>query len=345
MEKKVLIAYCNTGELPFLTKEDMNRLDSVHISFSLINEKGEAYWDQKGTEGVLEKIKEINPELRLIISIGGWGADGFSQAAATEEGRQRFAASAVRIMEENKLDGIDIDWEYPCSSQAGIASAREDKENFTLLIRELRKQIDACGKGQTLSVAAGALESFLADTDMGEVQKYLDYVQLMTYDFHGVFTPTTGHHANLYDDGVLKEKLSGDRAVKMFVKAGVPADKIVLGAAFYGRCWSRVPSENHGLGQVPFVQEVKGCPYYKICNMLETGEGNYEYFWDEDAKAPYLYNGESFISYEDKRSLSYKVQYVKDHNLRGIMFWEYSEDKTRTLVGHLRQELQMAHTD
>ena len=339
MKKHVLIAYCNTKELSAITEGDMKRLDSIHISFALIDDRGEAYWNSAGTESVLKDIRSKNPDLKIVISIGGWGADGFSQAAATKEGRKKFSASAVRIMEEHGLDGIDIDWDYPGSSQADIASAEEDKENFKALIRELRKQIDACGRGQTLSIAAGALESFLDGTQMDEVQKYLDYVQLMTYDFHGVFTPTTGHHANLYDDGLPIEKLSGDRAVRMFVKAGVPIEKIVLGAAFYGRCWPKAPDINHGLGQVPDAPGVHGCPYHEICRMLETGEGNYSYFWDEVAKAAYLYNGETFISYEDKKALSYKAAYVREQGMKGMMFWEYSEDQTRTLVEHLYTEL------
>ena len=340
MEKKMLIAYCNTAELPNITVDDIERLTCIHIAFSLIDENGEAYWNQRGTEGILSKIRAVNPEIKIVISIGGWGADGFSQAAATAEGREKFAASAVRIMEENDLDGIDIDWEYPCSSQAEIASSKEDKETFTLLIRELRRQIDACGKGQTLSIAAGALRSFIADTNMAEVQKYLDYVQLMTYDFHGVFTPTTGHHANLYDDAVLdEEKISADQAIKMFVEAGVPIEKIVMGAAFYGRCWNKVPAEHFGLGQVAAESGVTGCPYSRIQEMLKTGEGGFSYHWDDDAKAAYLYNGDTFITYEDERALTYKVEYVKEHNMAGIMFWEYSEDKTRTLVDHLYREL------
>lgn len=341
--KQLLIAYCNTQELPNITEADLKRLDYVHISFALINEQGEVYWNQKGTEGVVSKIKEINPDIKMIISVGGWEADGFSQAAATEEGRKKFTASVVKIMQDNNLDGIDIDWEYPCSSQSGIASSPEDKETFTLLIKELRTQIDACKKGQTLSIAAGALRSYLDGTNMSEVQKYLDYVQLMTYDFYSSFSSTTGHHANLYADSVHEEKASSDLAVKMFVEAGVPIEKIVMGAAFYGRSWSGVPNVNNGLGQP--VDKAKASAftsaygYSTLCKMLETGEGNYTYYWDDDAKAAYLYNGDTFITYEDKRALSYKADYVRENKMKGIMFWEYSEDKTRTLVEHLYNEL------
>ena len=341
--EQLLIAYCNTQELPNITEADLKRLDYIHIAFALVNDRGEVYWDQKGTEGVLSEIKKVNPDIKIVISIGGWGADGFSQAAATPEGRQKFAESAVKIMQENKLDGIDVDWEYPCSSQAGIASSPEDKVTFTLLMKELREQIDACQKGQTLSIAAGALRSYLDDTVMREVQKYLDYVQLMTYDFFNIFSPTTGHHANLYETGITEQKSSADSAVKMFVEAGVPIEKIVMGAAFYGRSWIGIPDAMHGFGQPVDSKLNIGrkdyCGYGTICNMLESGEGNYTYYWDDDAKAAYVYNGDCFISYEDKRALSHKVEYVKEHQMKGIMFWEYSEDQTRTLVEHLHNEL------
>ena len=342
--KQLIIAYCNTQELPYITEADLKRLDYIHISFALVNKQGEVYWNQKGTQGILPKLKAINPDIKIVISIGGWGADGFSQAAATKEGRQKFIDTAMKIMLDNDMDGIDIDWEYPCSSQAGIASSPEDKENFTLLIKELRERIDACQKGQTLSIAAGALRSYVRDTEMGEVQKYLDYVQLMTYDFFSSFSPTTGHHANLYADGTAEaEKTSSDLAVKMFVEAGVPIEKIVMGAAFYGRSWVGVEAgSNHGLRQPANTegrQFRRGYGYSKICEMLETGEGNFTYYWDDAAKAAYLYNGDCFITYEDKRALSHKVEYVKEHQMKGIMFWEYSEDKSRTLVGHLYDEL------
>ena len=341
--KQLLIAYCNTQELPFVTEDDIKRLDYIHISFGLVNDQGEVYWNQKGTEGVVSKIKAINPNIKMILSVGGWGADGFSQAAATKEGREKFVASAVKIMRDNGLDGLDMDWEYPCSSMAGIASSPEDKENFTLLIRELREQIDGCQKGQTLSIAAGALQSYLNDTDMHEVQKYLDYVQLMTYDFYSTFSTTTGHHANLYADGVHEEKTSADNAIQLFVNAGVPIEKIVMGAAFYGRSWRGVPNVNNGLGQkvdIARAEELCGAHgYHEICHMLETGERGFKAYWDEDAKAAYLYNGDCFITYENEKALSYKVDYVKEHQMKGIMFWEYSEDKTRTLVGHLYKEL------
>lgn len=339
MDKPVIIAYCNTQELPNITEADLKRLDCIHISFGLINQEGEVYWNQKGTEGVLDKIRKIHSDIKIVLSIGGWEADGFSQAAKTEEGRQKFVKSAVKIMQDNQLDGIDIDWEYPCSSQAGIASSPKDKDTFTLLIKEIRQQLDVYGKGYTLSIAAGALQSYIDGTNMDQIQKYLDYVQLMTYDFHGVFTPTTGHHANLYDDGVLEEKISADQAIKMFENAGVPIEKIVMGVAFYGRGWLGVPSNANGLGQIPQKIDNTHYGYEDILKLLENDEKKYQYYWDSYAKAAFLYNGDSFITYEDKKAITQKVDYVKEKKMYGIMFWEYSEDQTRTLVKHIYDEL------
>lgn len=339
MNRQVLIAYCLTKGLPAVRKEDIKRLDAIHIAFGLINESGEVYWDQMGTEGILDNIRKINPAIRTVLSIGGWGADGFSRAAATKEGRSRFAESAVKIMLENDMTGLDIDWEYPCSSCSGTVSSPDDKENFTLLIKELRKQLNACGVGYTLSIAAGAQESYIRRTDMKEVQKYLDYVQLMTYDFHGAFTEKTGHHANLYNDDVLDEKISADRAVSLFVEAGVPIEKIVMGAAFYGRGWIGVPPEKNGLGQTAGAGDTEDRGYDEICSLLNNRENHYRYYWDDHAKAAYIYNGDSLITYEDPRALTQKVKYVQSHHMHGMMFWEYSVDRSHTLVKHLYNEM------
>lgn len=339
MNQQQIIGYCLTKGLPTIKEEDLKRLNCIHIAFGLIDDKGEVYWDQMGTEGVLRKIRKINPSIKIVLSIGGWAADGFSQAAATEEGRVKFAKSAVKIMKENEMTGLDIDWEFPGSSVGAIVSSPKDKETFTLLLKELRKQIDECGVGYTLSIAAGAFESYISRTNMREVEKYLDYVQLMTYDFHGAFTKETGHHANLYDDNVLEEKISADRAISLYVNAGVPIEKIVMGAAFYGRGWLAVPPENNGLGQIAGAGDEKDYGYGEVRRLLEDKDMNYQYYWDDHAKAAYIYNGESLITYEDTRALSYKVRYVNEKNMYGIMFWEYTVDSTGTLIKHLFDEM------
>ena len=174
---------------------------------------------------------------------------------------------------------------------------------------------------------------------MQEVQQYLDYVQLMTYDFHGAFTERTGHLANLYNDAVSGENLSADQAISLFVAAGVPIEKIVMGAAFYGRGWIGVPEKDHGLGQIAKEGDPVERGYAEICRLLEDKDKQYQYYWDDYAKAAYIYNGDSLITYEDPHALTEKVKYVQTHQMHGIMFWEYSADQSFTLLQHIYHEM------
>lgn len=338
MKETKLIAYCLTKNMKCLKEEDIQRLDAIHFAFGLI-EKGKVYWNGREIQKEIARIKKINPQIQLVLSIGGWGADGFSQAAATGEGRKLFADSAIEILKREQLDGLDIDWEYPCISDAGIIAMDADKENFTLLLKELREGLKVCDSYKTLSIAAGGLDSYLEATNMGEVAQYLDYVQLMTYDYHGGFSKTTGHLANLYGSRIEPDAPNADRTVALFVKAGVPIEKLVMGAAFYGREWSGVPAENNGLGQKASVTEDKFRGYDEIMKLLDSPKSGFCLYRDNDAKAAYAFNGSTFISFEDKEALACKCDYVKEHNMYGMMYWEYAQDRSFILTSYLYERL------
>ena len=162
---KRIIGYVNTADLNHMREEDVRALTVINIAFGLIRD-GEVVWDAKDARDGIVSIRKSNPELKIVFSVGGWGADGFSQAARTKEGRERFAASALAIVKEYGLDGIDIDWEYPGTSLAGIASDRSDKENYMLLLAELRKTLDAYREGMLVTTAVGGDVYFALQTDM-----------------------------------------------------------------------------------------------------------------------------------------------------------------------------------
>lgn len=331
MRERKLIGYCFTDTLGKMKKEDIEALDGVNIAFGLIK-NGEAYWKEKTGKQDIARMRQMNPDIKVMLSIGGWEADGFSQAAETKEGRKLFAASAVKLAEEYGFDGIDIDWEYPCSDKAGIRAIPEDKENFTLLLQELRDHLNRMEGYRTLSIAAGALKSYVENTHMKEVSELLDYVQLMTYDLYGGWDVVSGHHAGLYapeSGGVCSHE-----AVEFFAEAGVPYEKMVMGAAFYSRGWIGVKEAKAGS---PVSGSGDIYSYSEICHLLETGKKKFEKLWDDKAKAAYLYNGSDFVSYEDERALEYKAEYVQDKNMYGMMYWEYGLDKTFTLTRFLRK--------
>lgn len=238
-----VIAYCWNDALAGFTQEDARRLTHVNLAFGLLKD-GLLDLHLLKYLHLLPRLREWNPEMKIVLSVGGWGADGFSDMAMTEEGRRNFAKSCLDAMEKYNLDGIDIDWEYPCNDAAGIGADPRDKENFTALLATLREYL---GKDRIVSIAVGASQRCIADTQMDKVAEIVDYVQLMTYDM--VDGTRAGHHAALGATKGDKSGLNTRDTVEAYHRAGVPYEKIIIGAAFYGRHFAVTSFENHGLLQ------------------------------------------------------------------------------------------------
>jgi len=294
---------------------------------------------------VLTGLRRANPELRILVSVGGWTWSGaFSDLALTPDGRRRFCESAVAYLRRHDLDGVDVDWEYPGLPGAGNTHRPEDGANFTALLTELRAQLDRAAAGGArrylLTLAAGAFPEFLAKTEMDRVQSVSDFVNLMTYDFGvpGAAPSPVRHNAALRASGDDKDALSAERAVRDFLAAGVPPGKLVLGVPFYGRAWeveSDSPLRHPGKAAASF-----GDTDYTALREL-PGRDGWLGKWDDIAQAPWLWNPARrlFVSYEDPRSLRLKARLVRDRGLGGVMFWEYSADASGELLGALYEEL------
>lgn len=331
--KKYVLAYSMDPGLKLFTPEDLQALTHINLAFGLVKN---GLLDMGGLPsiGLCKRFREWNPDIRLVLSVGGWGAGGFSAMAMTDAGRKAFAQSCREALDEHGLDGIDIDWEYPCSDQAGIDADPRDRENFTLLLAELRKAIGT----KSLSIAAGAGKYFIDGTEMEKVAQIVDYVQIMTYDMRNGFTREAGHHASLRaSDGDTSGLCTVDM-VDLFHRAGVPMEKLVIGAAFYSRRWTGVRNENHGLLQ-PAESTGQGGPGYSDITREFIEKGRFTKFWDEAAGAAYLWNGSEFISYESPEAIALKCRYVKDEGLLGIMYWEHGCDTTHELLGAISREL------
>ncbi|HCP51275.1 MAG TPA: chitinase, partial [Ruminococcaceae bacterium] len=173
------IGYAVNDGLPEVTREDVQKLTHMNLAFGLISENGLLDLHQMTHLDLIPQFRDWNPALRVVLSVGGWGAGGFSLMSRTEEGRRAFAESCRKAVEEYHLDGIDIDWEYPCSDQAEIDCDSSDKQNYTKLLQALR---DALGMNRIVSTAVGAGDYFPENTEMDKVAEIVDYVQLMTYD-------------------------------------------------------------------------------------------------------------------------------------------------------------------
>jgi len=329
-----------------------NEIDAArltHVNYAFANVKDgrlvEGFEHDTDNLRVLAGLRARNPRLRILVSVGGWAwSKGFSDAALKPESRRRFAQSAVAYVQRHDLDGVDVDWEYPGLQGDGNPHRPEDGANFTALMRELRAELDAAvaaGRRYLLTFAAGASPDYLAHTPVGDVEGFVDYVNLMTYDFRVPGAePEAGHHANLLTHPADPNGLSADRTVRDFLAAGVPARKLVLGVPFYGRAWE-VKSADYG----PLYQPGKPAPgfgqgSYAVLREL-PGQAGWLRLWDDAAQAPWLWNPQRrvFVSYEDPRSLRLKCKLVRERGLGGVMFWEYSEDAGGELLRTLYDEL------
>ena len=320
----------------------------THINYAFANIVGGNVQFELDTDSSkiasLIALKKQNPPLKILYSIGGWvWSDQFSNIAAYDNSRKKFAKSVVKLMKLYGFDGIDIDWEFPGQREQDNIFRPLDKENFTLLLSELRKQLDLEGKADSshylLTIAAGANQEYINHTDLKKAYQYLDYINVMCYDFYNGWFYQTGHHANLYPSK--QEKFGGNSALESIdrlLETGIPANKLILGIPFYGRKWEQVTPENNGLYQSAKTGSII-IPTWEIAEDLKSGK--YLKLYDESAKASYLWNAQDsiFISWETPREIEMKSNFIKEKGLGGAMFWEYSLDKDQELLNKLFENM------
>jgi chitinase len=287
----------------------------------------------------LTALRKENPELKVLVSVGGWLWSGnFSEMALTRQSRARFIDSAAEFLSRYQLDGLDIDWEYPGMAGSTQNFRPEDKQNFTALLSELRERFNReskkSGRRLYLTIAAGASPEWLAHTEMDKVARIVDTVNLMCYDYYEPGSgPVTGHHAALYTNPNDPKKESADASVRAFEKAGVRADKLILGIPFYGHAWAEVGSTANGLYQ-PSQKAADVSANFSAIQSSMLGHG-FTRYWDPVARVPWLYNPEThvFVSYEDQQSIGGKCDYVHANKLAGMMFWDFeADDASGTLL-------------
>ena len=283
----------------------------------------------------------------VLLSIGGWGAGNFSEAALTDAARARFADTAVELVRRHDLDGLDIDWEYPAHPGPGISHRPEDKQNFTQLLTVLREKLDALsatnsGRRYLLTIAAADGEA-AKGLEIAKIARILDWINLMTYDFYGSLTPTTGHHAALYRSRTAApDSRNTQQAVDEFIKAGAPASKINIGLAFYGRTFGDVTVDHHGLHQ-RFGSDGGFISWQEIARD-HLGKPGVVRYWDEQAQSAWLWNEKQrrLISYDDPQALQAKARFVRQRGLGGVMYWEHAQDPDEQLLDVVRTALHPA---
>jgi len=343
-KKPVVIGYVG-GYRGLVHTDSIDAQKLTHINYAFVDVKDSLAWlHNEATDTInfrkLNELKAINPDLKILISIGGWTwSKTFSDAILTDTLRNDFAYSASQIVQHYNLDGVDIDWEYPGLRGDNNSFRPEDKQNYTLMFKAIRNSLDSLqsltGKKYLVSTAVGGFYDFIAHTEMDKAQEYLDFVNIMSYDFKTEADTLTGHHTNLYSATQASGEQSGDRSVREFIAAGVPASKIVLGIAFYGRGFKVESDDNHGLYE-KILGTQRGGGFTRLKDSVINMKG-YKRHWDKKASAPYLFNKDSkvFITYDDEKSVKLKCKYVKKNELAGVMFWEYFSDPKGYLLNRI----------
>ncbi|MGL4735848.1 MAG: glycosyl hydrolase family 18 protein, partial [Cellulosilyticaceae bacterium] len=375
------LTHLNFAFLDFDSEGNLIFTDKDAATGNPLGQAGVTWGDvNAGILPALVELRAQNPNLKIGVSIGGWSKSGdFSEVAANPAKRARFVENVMKFVEYTNMDFVDIDWEYPASvrqpdlvdnkNDEGTPHSRpEDKENYILLLQDLRdalnqKEIEL-GKTYELSVALPASRDKLADgVDIQKMFEIIDFGNLMTYDMRGAFDPISGHQTPLYpnsNDPYIDRGYSIDQVVDYMITQGAPAEKLVVGAAYYTRGWEQVSggtdAANPGLfGEAAIVgKDADQTPSRGANNELPVANGDggrrggvWSYrnldrlkgtyaglkeYWDDEAKAPYLYSAQTvaFFTYDNVRSVTEKANYVNANDLGGVIAWMASNDAPTT---------------
>ncbi|MEG1606715.1 MAG: glycosyl hydrolase family 18 protein [Mucinivorans sp.] len=296
MSNRIVLAYVSSGSDRLV---DADLVTHINYAFGTVGEEFNSVNVQHPERlRAIVALKKQNPNLKVMLSIGGWGSGGFSEMAREESLRGGFVAHCGEIVKDFAIDGIDIDWEYPSCKWSGIKACEDDIDNFTLLMRELRQML---GHKKLLTFATSASGRFI---DFEAVMPYCDFVNIMAYDMGR----PPHHNAALFPSD--KSRMSVQQAIDAHLAKGISSDKLVLGMPLYGH-----GNKNEGVSDY-----VDNSQMYKFKDHI--------HLWDSVACVPYVVNeqGAMIVSYDSAKSLELKCAYALDRGLRGVMYWEYSCD-------------------
>lgn len=301
-----------------------------------------------GSYNKILALRFQNPELKVMISVGGWneGSQIFSNMSLTPGSRKLFIRSLVHFLEKYPFDGVDIDWEYPAQRDG----RPQDRKNFLSLLKELRSAFDLRKDKKMILSAAVAATKYIASKsyDIPALNELLDFVNIMTYDYFGPWTYVVGHNAPLFHRKQAtfeNADLSVNASITHWITAGMDAGKILMGIPMYGRTFTLRNASDHepfalsdGEGIQGNVSKIRGTlSYYEACQ-VEQEEGTMR-FWAKDWQAPFLVRGDQWISYENSRSVKAKADYIRAQGLAGAMIWSLDHDDITGVCGEGRMPL------
>jgi chitinase len=298
-------------------------------------------WELTGLDEMnhLMSLKEQNPNLKIILSMGGWneGSYKYSQVARNANTRAAMVQAVLDFIDLYGFDGFDLDWEYPC--QRGGEDI--DKANFVTLLGELKSALNA--KGLILSAAvSGGIASCKLSYDIPGVSENLDMINVMVYDFHGAFESFVGHYAPLYASSLdvtdEQKTLNVAAGIQYWLDEGADPQKINIGLGTYGRGFSLADPNNSSLyagtyggsEAGPYTREMGVIGYNEICEL----DSDWEYTWDDEQQVPHIQNGNQWLGFDDQKSIQLKIEFANSKNLGGAMVWSLDTDDFRGLCGN-----------
>lgn len=366
--KKLVCYYTNWSQYrPKIGKffpEDIDPYLCTHVIFAFgwmkknklaaFDASDEGEGDKKGMFDRVVDLKTKNPNLKVLLAVGGWsfGTQRFKDMSASQYSRHQFIFSSIEFLREREFDGLDIDWEYP--------RGPDDKKNFVILLQEMKEAFEEEARDTqlprlliTAAVSAG-MEAVRLGYDVTSIAEHVDFINIMSYDFHGKWENRTGHNSPLYppaNETSWRKQLCMDFAVRMWERLGTPKEKIVVGMATYGRSFTLVDPTVHGIdapakgGGVEgiYTRESGFVAYYEVCEFLKNGA---KYIWDEHQMVPYVHKGDQWIGFDDARSIKLKIRWLLDHDYAGAMVWTVDMDdfgatcspKSFPLIGTIKEE-------
>ncbi|ELZ95889.1 chitinase [Haloferax mucosum ATCC BAA-1512] len=353
----------NPGDIPldkvthvnyaFLTVKQDGTVDYISENAAMRVLEPESWHDHTGFDELVD-----DPTTKFLFSIGGWNdSKYFSDAAKNEANRQRFAKTAVEIMRKHNFDGLDIDWEYPGGGGKSGNNVRDgDKKRYSDLLDAVRTELDAAekedGQEYLLTTALSADPKKNEGLDHQQNTGLLDFVNVMTYDFHGAFDEYTNHQSPLYfkenDPSPRAADFNVDAAMSYWANTAFDSSQLSMGLPFYGRSFGNVASSDNG----GLYQSFDGSPdgtwgqdngimeFWDINKNLKPSS-EYEYYWDDTAKVPWIYSKSSdvLVSYDNPKSVGIKTDYAVNNDIGGLMFWAFSGDKNEVLLDTVLEHL------
>ncbi|XP_029640998.1 chitinase-3-like protein 1 [Octopus sinensis] len=299
--------------------------------------------EEKDLTGNYEKFNALKKQYNTVtlLSVGGEAAENrhFEMVSATVENRTKFTDNIITYVRRYNFDGIDIDWEYPNSFT---------RHNFTLLLKTLRdsieKEVEKSKRNKlVLSAAVGVGKQRITNGyEVDKVSKYVDFLNVMAYDFHGSWNKITGFKSPLYarkNDLRYEKELSQEWSIEYWIKLGAPKNKLVLGMTAAGNTYTLKNATKHGLGapvekageKGPYTKQEGFLSYYEICNKLN--KDNYTYEWDDIQTVPFAYKGDQWIGFDDYRSIQLKTKWLISQQLAGAMLWSLDLDDFSDMCG------------